>query len=148
MDDSINLLIVAEEAKENKLRLFTDLSHEFRTVVTLITNPIHDILSITNDESIKSKLKVLQRSAERLARLTDSILKFRRIDENQYHGEVLKSLFFIKTKYLIIVNLFRDKIDYNLLLKTIAEKGEIIKIAYEPSESGEECIGFAIKFNN
>ena len=30
-DDSYNLLIAAEEAKENKLRLFTDLSHEFRT---------------------------------------------------------------------------------------------------------------------
>ena len=84
-DDSLNLLIVAEEAKENKLRLFTDLSHELRTVVTLMTNPIQDILNLTYDESIKSKLKVLQRSAERLARLTEGILKFRNIDENKYH---------------------------------------------------------------
>ncbi|MEI8224926.1 MAG: substrate-binding domain-containing protein [Bacteroidota bacterium] len=84
-DDSLNLLIVAEEAKENKLRLFTDLSHELRTVVTLMTNPIQDILNLTYDESIKNKLKVLQRSAERLARLTEGILKFRNIDENKYH---------------------------------------------------------------
>lgn len=84
-DDSLNLLIVAEEAKENKLRLFTDLSHEFRTVVTLITHPIQDILRLTHDESIKTKLMVLQRSADRLTRLTDGILKFRNIDENKYH---------------------------------------------------------------
>lgn len=84
-DDSINLLMVAEEAKETKLRLFTDLSHEFRTVVTLITNPIQDILNSTENELIKNKVKVLQRSTERLARLTDGILKFRKLDENKYH---------------------------------------------------------------
>ncbi|HQG36223.1 MAG TPA: substrate-binding domain-containing protein [Bacteroidales bacterium] len=83
-DDSINFLMVAEEAKENKLRLFTDLSHELRTVVTLITNPINDILNATYDESLRTKIKVLQRSTDRLARLTDSILKFRSIDENKY----------------------------------------------------------------
>jgi DNA-binding response OmpR family regulator/nitrogen-specific signal transduction histidine kinase len=83
--DSLNLLIVAEEAKETKLRLFTDLSHEFRTIVTLITNPIQEVLRLSHDESVKSKLMVLQRSADRLARLTDGILKFRNIDENKYH---------------------------------------------------------------
>ncbi|NPV51843.1 MAG: substrate-binding domain-containing protein [Candidatus Methanofastidiosum sp.] len=89
-DDSINLLIVAEEAKENKLRLFTDLSHEFRTIVTLITNPVNELLRTVNDESTKSKLRVLQRSSERLARLTDGILKFRNIDENKYHLVFIK----------------------------------------------------------
>jgi len=84
-DDSVNLLIIAEEAKENKLRLFTDLSHEFRTIVTLITNPVKDLLDTAQDEVTKGKLRVLQRSSERLARLTDGILKFRNIDENKYH---------------------------------------------------------------
>lgn len=84
-DDSYNLLIAAEEAKENKLRLFTDLSHEFRTIVTLITNPVKDLLDTAQDEATKRKLRVLQRSSERLARLTDGILKFRNIDENKYN---------------------------------------------------------------
>ena len=84
-DDSFNLLIAAEEAKENKLRLFTDLSHEFRTIVTLITNPVKDLLDTAQDEATKRKLRVLQRSSERLSRLTDGILKFRNIDENKYH---------------------------------------------------------------
>jgi len=84
-DDSLDLLIVAEEARENKLRLFTDLSHELRTVVTLIINPIRDILNLVNDESVRKKILVLQRSTERLARLTDGILKFRSIENNKYH---------------------------------------------------------------
>jgi len=100
-DDSINLLIVAEEAKENKLRLFTDLSHEFRTIVTLITNPINDLLRTINDDSAKSKLRVLQRSSERLSRLTDGILKFRNIDENKYKLVFIKGNLSIFTKNII-----------------------------------------------
>lgn len=84
-DDSLDLLIVAEEARENKLRLFTDLSHELRTVVTLIINPVQDILNLVHDESVRKKILVLQRSAERLARLTDGIMKFRSIENNKYH---------------------------------------------------------------
>jgi len=84
-DDSLGLLMVAEEARENKLRLFTDLSHELRTVVTLIISPIQDILNLAHDESVRKKIMVLQRSAERLARLTDGILKFRSIENNKYH---------------------------------------------------------------
>ncbi|MFH0841528.1 MAG: substrate-binding domain-containing protein [Bacteroidota bacterium] len=84
-DDSLGLLMVAEEARENKLRLFTDLSHELRTVVTLIISPIQDILNLAHDESVRKKIMVLQRSTERLARLTDGILKFRSIENNKYH---------------------------------------------------------------
>jgi signal transduction histidine kinase/DNA-binding response OmpR family regulator len=83
-DDSIGLLMVAEEAKENKLRLFTDISHELRTVVTLITNPIQEIIQSTKDDSIKGKLNLLERSSDRLTRLLESILKFRNLDENKY----------------------------------------------------------------
>ncbi|MBN2864107.1 MAG: substrate-binding domain-containing protein [Bacteroidales bacterium] len=84
-DDSLDLLIVAEEARENKLRLFTDLSHELRTVVTLIISPIQDILNLAHDESVRKKIMILQRSTERLIRLTDGILKFRSIEINKYH---------------------------------------------------------------
>jgi signal transduction histidine kinase/DNA-binding response OmpR family regulator len=84
-DDSLNLLIVAEEARENKMRLFTDLSHELRTVVTLIINPIQDILNQVHDESVKNKILVLKRSADRLTRLTEGILNFRSIENNKYH---------------------------------------------------------------
>lgn len=122
-DDSLNLLIVAEEARENKLRLFTDLSHELRTVVTLIINPIQDILNLVHDESIRNKILVLQRSAERLARLTDGILKFRSIENNKYHltffsGNITQ---FVSN----IIDTFREQADKKEI-KLISEIGSDI----------------------
>lgn len=61
--------------------------------------------------------------------------------------EIVNKLFSIKTKCLILVNLFRDNINYNLLLKKITEEGKIIKLSYIKSESGDECIGITIKLD-
>jgi signal transduction histidine kinase/CheY-like chemotaxis protein/AraC-like DNA-binding protein len=83
-DDSMNLLIIAEEAKETKMRLFTDISHEFRSVVTLIVNPINSLIASIRDENVIKKLEIVQRSSERLKRLSEEIMKFRKIDENKY----------------------------------------------------------------
>jgi len=90
-DDSINLLMLAEEAKENKLRLFTDISHEFRTAVTLIVNPLDLLIKSIHDENLKSNLIKVQKNAARLTRLSDSILRFRNIDENKYHPNYIGS---------------------------------------------------------
>ena len=62
--------------------------------------------------------------------------------------KIIKKLFSIKTKYLILINLFRDNINYNLLLKTISQTGKIVKLNYVVSESGEDCLGMTIKFNS
>ncbi len=83
-DESMNLLIVAEEAKETKMRLLTDISHEFRSVVTLITNPINSLITSVRDVPVVKKLEIIQRSSERLSRLAEEIIKFRKIDENKY----------------------------------------------------------------
>lgn len=83
-DDSINLLMLAEEAKENKLRLFTDISHEFRTAVTLIMTPLDDLIKSTENSGLKNKLEIIRKNAGRLNKLSDSILRFRNIDENKY----------------------------------------------------------------
>jgi hypothetical protein len=58
---------------------------------------------------------------------------------------IVGRLFSIKTKYLAIVNVFYDEIDYRLLLKHIAEKGEIVKIVYLSRKEGSDCIGLLIK---
>jgi signal transduction histidine kinase/DNA-binding response OmpR family regulator len=141
-DDSLDLLIVAEEARENKLRLFTDLSHELRTVVTLIINPIHDILNLVHDESVRKKILVLQRSTERLARLTDGILKFRSIDNNKYHMTFFSGN--IAQFIINIVETFHEQAEKKKL-KLISEiefdVGVIEKVMYN-------LLSNAIKFSN
>jgi signal transduction histidine kinase/DNA-binding response OmpR family regulator len=147
-DDSLNLLMVAEEARENKLRLFTDLSHELRTVVTLIISPIQDILSLAHDESVRKKIMVLQRSTERLARLTDGILKFRSIENNKYHltffsGNIAQFI----TNIIETFNEQADKKDIKLVSEIENELyaefdfGVIEKVMYN-------LLSNAIKFSN
>jgi signal transduction histidine kinase/DNA-binding response OmpR family regulator len=122
-DDSLNLLIVAEEARENKMRLFTDLSHELRTVVTLIISPINDILNLVHEDSVKNKILVLQRSADRLTRLTEGILNFRSIENNKYHltffsGNISR---FVNN----IIDTFREQADKKEIRLVSIIEGEI-----------------------
>jgi signal transduction histidine kinase/DNA-binding response OmpR family regulator len=90
-DDSVNLLMLAEETKENKLRLFTDISHEFRTAVTLIINPLEQLLKSTEDDNLRKSLRAIQNNAARLTHLSDSILRFRTLDENKYQPSFIGS---------------------------------------------------------
>jgi len=108
-DDSMNLLIVAEEAKETKMRLLTDISHEFRSVVTLITNPINSLITSVRDEPVVKKLEIIQRSSERLSRLAEEIIKFRKIDENKYQLKFYSSN--IAKFILSIVETFHQQAD-------------------------------------
>jgi len=64
--------------------------------------------------------------------------------ENKFE-KVLAKLFAIGARYLIIVNLFRDNINYNLLLKRVSEYGDIIRIKHVVSEDGEISLGMLIK---
>jgi signal transduction histidine kinase/CheY-like chemotaxis protein/AraC-like DNA-binding protein len=127
-DESMNLLIVAEEAKETKIRLFTDISHEFRSVVTLITNPINSLITTVKDEPVVKKLEIIQRSSERLSRLADEIIKFRKIDENKYQLKFYSSNI---AKYILsIVETFHQQAEFKHL-KLITEIPQEIYAEYD-----------------
>ncbi len=73
---------VALEKKmsEMKLRFFTDISHEIRTPLTMITAPVDYLMSDakTSDET-KKQLKKVSQNTERMLRLVNQILDFRKI---------------------------------------------------------------------
>ena len=67
-----------------KLRFFTDISHELRTPLTLIASPVENILrNETLSESAKDQLTVVQRNTDRMLRLINQILDFRKIQNNK-----------------------------------------------------------------
>lgn len=69
------------ELDQMKLRFFINVSHEFRTPLTLILNPAEKILSAyDNPEQVKSSALVIQRSSRRLLYLVNQLLDFRKID--------------------------------------------------------------------
>lgn len=68
-----------KELNEKKLGFFTNVSHEFRTPLTLIINPLKDILNHNSQVDAK-ELTVVYRNARRLLSLVDQLLLFRKSD--------------------------------------------------------------------
>lgn len=64
-----------------KMRFFTDISHEIRTPLTMVTAPVDHLL---NDEktpdSVKKHLKTISQNTNRILRLVNQILDFRKIE--------------------------------------------------------------------
>jgi cyclopropane fatty-acyl-phospholipid synthase-like methyltransferase len=111
-------------------------------------DPIKECVKNTNYELIETEIKDFNPGEPFDVVLAHLFLgEAEHFGENQFK-EVMEKLFAIKTNYLVLVNLFRDRINYNLLLKEISEKGIILKLGYVVSESGDECLGILIKLNN
>lgn len=76
----------AEKLKEldrTKSRFFANISHEFRTPLTLILGPIHDLIEATPEEERKEKLTLVQRSAEKVLRLINQLLDLSRLENGR-----------------------------------------------------------------
>lgn len=79
------------ELDQMKLNFFINVSHEFRTPLTLILNPIDKILSRYADpEEVKSSAQTIQRSARRLLNLVNQLLDFRKMDLGKAPLEMVK----------------------------------------------------------
>lgn len=75
-----------KELNERKLAFFTNVSHEFRTPLTLIINPVKEMLN-NDDKPAGNGLDVVYRNARRLLSLVDQLLLFRKADSE---GDKLK----------------------------------------------------------
>lgn len=73
-----------KEVNEMRLWFFTYITHEFRSPLTLILSPLHEILKDNRTpESIKDKIGYAYRSSQKLMRLVDQLLNFRKINEGK-----------------------------------------------------------------
>ena len=75
-----------EQLHEKKLQFFTNISHEFRTPLTLMINPLQDIIRDTNlnlPETVKSKHQVIYKNTDRLYRLINELMDFRKLELNK-----------------------------------------------------------------
>lgn len=70
-----------KELNERKMAFFTDVSHEFRTPLTLIINPLKDVLS-SGKPAEPAELNIVYRNAGRLLNLVDQLLQFQKAADN------------------------------------------------------------------
>lgn len=71
-----------KELEEMKYRFFTNISHEFRTLLTLIITPIGSVLHRTTDTETRTQLNEVSKNAGDLLQLVNQLLDFRKMEMN------------------------------------------------------------------
>lgn len=69
-----------KELTEKKISFFTHISHEFRTPLTLIINPLKELVNAKNNKDEDKGISMIYRNAKRLLSLADQLLLFRKVE--------------------------------------------------------------------
>ncbi len=73
-----------------KTTFFTNISHEFRTPLTLVMGQIENILDSTTEEKVKAKLKMALSNSKRLHSLINQLLELSRLEAGEIKLKVAK----------------------------------------------------------
>ncbi len=107
------------EMDELKSRLFSNISHEFRSPLTLILGPIEKMLSKTEKTPASRKtVKMMRRNANRLLNLVNQMLDLSKLDAGSMklelvEGDLIKSLKVIILSFASLAEQKKIKFSYN-----------------------------------
>lgn len=80
---------VEQQISDIKLRFFTNISHELRTPLTLIAGPVEQVLKNKKlPADAREQLIVVERNTNRMLRLVNQILDFRKIQNKKMKMQV------------------------------------------------------------
>ncbi|MDA3894502.1 MAG: response regulator [Salinivirgaceae bacterium] len=109
----------ANEINQAKLRFFTNISHEFRTPITLIVGPLEKMLK---DKGVLKKyndsVNLMLKNANRLLRLVNQLMDLRKIESGQMKLKTEKAdiILFLKDIFNSFSDLAEQKqIDFRFL---------------------------------
>ncbi|MEP1032185.1 ATP-binding protein [Ekhidna sp.] len=94
------------EIHQTKTRFFANISHEFKTPLTLIIGPATELMKNTKDSAAKKLIAGITQNANRLLRLINEILDLSKIESGQ--SQVEKSPIEINGFIQIIVAQFKS----------------------------------------
>jgi signal transduction histidine kinase/ligand-binding sensor domain-containing protein/DNA-binding response OmpR family regulator len=72
-----------QELDRLKLKFLTNLSHDFRTPISLISGPIEQLIDGEKASTKLDKLYIVRRNAKRLLNLVNQLLDFRKMEEQE-----------------------------------------------------------------
>lgn len=81
--DKLLRLEHAAQMSEGKLQLFTDISHEIQTPMTLIIGPLEKLLMKNTSPELRNTYLLIYRNAQRILRLINQLMDVRKIDRGQ-----------------------------------------------------------------
>lgn len=84
---------IEQQVTDIKLRFFTNISHELRTPLTLISGPVDNILTTERiSPSVRSQLEIVRSNSQRMLRMVNQLLDFRKIQNKKMRLKVQKTL--------------------------------------------------------
>ena len=121
-----NEVEVEQKVTDIKLRFFTNISHELRTPLTLITGPVENVLKTERiTESARDQLQIVKSNADRMLRLINQILDFRKIQNKKMRLKIQPTRFDVLLKE-ICSNFSKEALDKNINFKLTNNAGEIV----------------------
>ncbi len=167
-----------QELAQRKLAFFTNISHEIKTPLTLILAPIEKLIETNaGNNLVQNQLSLMQRNGERLVRLINQLLDFRKFESGKVRlkaaeGNMVRfvkevAMAFDSYASYLKINLVVDakpnsikayfdrdnfeKIIYNLLsnaLKFTPEGGTVrVSVKQELKEDGEGFVVIGVEDN-
>ncbi len=111
-----NAVKMEKQLTDYKLRFFTNISHEFRTPLTLIKGSIERMNDIENlPDEVSKNVNLLNRNTQQMSRLIDQLLEFRKLQNNVLTLNLEKtdiSDFTLNAFYTFKEIAFQKNIDY------------------------------------
>ncbi len=107
-----------EELYQQQLVFFTNVSHEFRTPLTLILGPLENLLNQNKDSALTHSYQLMQRNAKRLMNLISELMNFKKVADSIVELKVqpLNINQFCKNLVLEFQNLATSKdIDFRMI---------------------------------
>jgi signal transduction histidine kinase/AraC-like DNA-binding protein/CheY-like chemotaxis protein/ABC-type xylose transport system substrate-binding protein len=144
----IEMSAKAEAAAEARLNFFTNVSHEFRTPLTLMLSPLQDMLANEKLTAIAGRsVKMIHQNANRLLKLVNQLIDYRKLEFDKQN---------IKASENNIVDFIRDIMEcfrfyaqkLNIQLSLVPQDAEI-KVWFDPDMLDKvffNLISNAIKF--
>jgi signal transduction histidine kinase/ligand-binding sensor domain-containing protein/AraC-like DNA-binding protein len=72
-----------KELNESRLQYFTNISHEFRTPLTLIAGPLDKLISGKYTHQSEYLLQLMKSNVNRMLRLVNQLMDFRKLENNK-----------------------------------------------------------------
>jgi len=137
----------AEQINEAKLQFLTNISHDIKTPISLIINPLKKLIK-TDPELDRQKLyKVMERNSERILHLLNQLINARKFDQGKIELKFRKTeiISFVKS----IVSLFEDQIESREIQLNINHPDSEVMAFIDPNHFDkiiQNLISNAIKF--
>lgn len=163
-----------EELTIDKLTFFTNITHEFRTPLTLIVGPIERALKLSYNPQVIEQLNLVEKNSKYLLSLINQLLDFRKVEDGRMkiichhgnintflddlftpfvafagdHGITLKSYKRIDNPYMMFDEDIMRKVITNLISNAIkfTEKGGMVSVyAATVNDNGEEKLYICVR---